>query len=126
MMSAAMLPLLANLASRAILPDLAAPTPSRLLSTPPRTVRAVVAYSPMPSVGSEIRALLSDFASAKGIDLTTHELALKNLDLTPDIIPLVAVARLCEITGCIEGQAIKFQLFAKSWYSRLEEKRSHR
>jgi hypothetical protein len=121
------LPLLGNLSgkrARSPSPVKAAPlvapqTPIRNkhLPSPP--------ISPFPSVGSELRACLSDFAEAKGIDLTACEDALLSLELTPDIIPLVPVEQLCSVTGAIEGRIRKLQLFCTEWEVCLQEKRAH-
>lgn len=79
----------------------------------------------MPGVGSELQACLSDFAEARGIDLTGCEDALSVLEFTPDVIPQVSVTRLCEVTGAAEGRVVKLQAFCKTWFARLEEKRAH-
>jgi hypothetical protein len=46
------------------------------------------------------------------------------LEFTPDIIPDIPVARLCEITGAVEGRLRKFQTFCKDWNSRLLAKKA--
>ena len=69
---------------------------------------------------SELHACLADFARVKGINLLTSENALAELDLTPDIIPLVPVAHLHEVTSAIEGQIWKLQGF---WSDHLKEKK---
>ncbi|EDR02051.1 uncharacterized protein LACBIDRAFT_332644 [Laccaria bicolor S238N-H82] len=82
--------------------------------------------SPIPTANSELRSCLSDFAEAKGIDLTACEEALTALDLTPDIIPDVPVQRLCDITHATEGQILKLHVFCRGWNARLEEKKEKR
>lgn len=90
-----------------------------------RRIMAVPPPSPMPNIGFELRACLSDFAETKGIDMTGCEDALSVLEFTPDIIPHVSVARLCEVTSAVEGRVVKLQAFCKVWYAGLEEKRAH-
>jgi hypothetical protein len=46
-----------------------------------------------------------------------------DLKLTPDIIPEVPVARLCEVTGAVEGRIRKFQAYCKVWNGRLDAKK---
>ena len=94
--------------------------------TPVRKARMSPPLSPIPTANSELRSCLSDFAEAKGIDLTACEEALATLDLTPDIIPDVPVQRLCDITHATEGQIFKFHVFCRGWNARLEEKKEKR
>jgi hypothetical protein len=93
--------------------------------TPTKPLHIQLPPSPMPSKRSEIRASLSDFASAKGVDFTGFENELKDLDFTPDVVPAVAVARLQEVFNATEGQVIKYQMFCREWNTRLEEKRKY-
>ena len=94
--------------------------------TPVRKAHMSPPLSPIPMANSELRSCLSDFAEAKGIDLTACEEALATLDLTPDIIPDVPVQRLCDITHATEGQIFKFHVFCHGWNARLEEKKEKR
>ncbi|KAG6912395.1 hypothetical protein DXG01_014929, partial [Tephrocybe rancida] len=91
---AAMIPLITSLTPKALV------TPSVAPTTPPRPATLVpppVPMSPIPSPSAELHTCLSDFGRVKGQDLSpVVEAALLELDLTPDIIPLVPVARLCE------------------------------
>ena len=113
---AAMIPLISNLVPRSNnVPD--APT------TPVRVRQEVSMISPIPSTTSELHTCLTDFARIKGIDLLANEAALLELDLTPDIIPVVPIARLCEVIGAVEGQVWKFQSFCREWSDRLEDKK---
>lgn len=80
--------------------------------------------SPLPGRGAELRACLSDFAEASGIDLTELEVPLMELEMTPDIIPEVPASRLCDITGAVEGRVRKFQMYCRTWQVRLEAKRT--
>jgi len=82
-----------------------------------------VVFSPMPTPSSELHVCLADFLRLKNIDLTASESALAALDLTPDIIPQVPVARLCDVIPVVEGQAYKLKAFCKGWTERLEEKK---
>lgn len=90
--------------------------------SPPRSTRHSRSLSPLPGVGSELRACLSAFAESRGIDMIACEEALLALDLTPDIIPEVPVARLCSITGAIEGKVMKFQQYCKEWHAQWQAK----
>jgi hypothetical protein len=79
--------------------------------------------SPAPDTELELHACLGDFLRDKGIDLTGAETALMELELTPDIVTEVPVARLCEVMGAIEGRVRKFQVFCREWSARLEDKK---
>ncbi|KAL6303693.1 hypothetical protein BKA93DRAFT_817976 [Sparassis latifolia] len=120
---AAMLPLIVELSrkhGRSPSPMHAPPpcTPTRSRVMPP-------VFSPMPGRGAELRSCLSAFAEAKGIDLTACENDLLVLEFTPDVISEVSCARLCEVTGAVEGKVVKLQTFCKGWSARLEKKRLH-
>jgi hypothetical protein len=71
----------------------------------------------------ELHACIGDFLRSKGIDLLASESALMELELTPDIVADVPVARLCEVMGTVEGRVRKFQTFCKEWNARLVDKR---
>jgi hypothetical protein len=73
----------------------------------------------------ELHACLADFKRFKSIDLTSHENALAALELTPDILSDVPVARLGEVTGVVEGKLWKLQAFCKEWSKRQEVKRQN-
>jgi hypothetical protein len=92
-------------------------------STPSRTNCAVSPLSPAPDVNMELHACLGDFLKSKGINLLASQDALKELELTPDIVADVPIARLCEVMGAVEGRVHKFQVFCKEWNARLEDKR---
>ncbi|KAL1947169.1 hypothetical protein VTO73DRAFT_14130 [Trametes versicolor] len=97
-------------------------------STPKRAHRPLPPFppspqSPAPVPGTELHTCLADFLAAKGIDLGGAEAALADLELTPDIINEVPVARLCDILGAVEGRVRKFQLFCKEWVARVEDKK---
>lgn len=104
LLMAAMLPLLTSLSeSHKRHRSLSPPT------TPSQHSGAVLfPLSPLPAVGSELRACLSDFAEASGIDITACENPLMALELTPDIIPDVPITRLCALTDTVEGRMRKF------------------
>jgi hypothetical protein len=113
MLMAAMIPILSNLTPKVTIPDIPT-TPTRHPKPP---------LSPIPSPTSRLHACLTDFAHVKGIDLLSSESALAKLDLTPDIVPIVPVTRLCEVTSAVEGQIWKLQAFCREWSDRLEEKK---
>lgn len=92
-------------------------------TTPTRPRQLLPPQSPSPLPGTELHTCLGDFLVSKGIDLAGAEPALAGLDLTPDIINEVPVARLCDILGTVEGRVRKFQLFCKEWVARVEDKR---
>jgi hypothetical protein len=66
------------------------------------------------------------FCRDNGIDIMAIESALTKLDLTPDVIPDVPVLHLCDVTGMVEGCAMKLQAYFREWYSCLDEKRLKR
>jgi hypothetical protein len=122
---AAVIPLLTRLSEKRA----RSPSPSRQPviqpspSTPCRSKVRSLPFSPIPGCGSELRACLSDFTEASGLDLTTCEDTLMERELTPDIIPDVPVDHLCAITGVVEGRIRKFQVYCKRWNARLDAKR---
>ncbi|KAJ7051597.1 hypothetical protein C8F01DRAFT_639347 [Mycena amicta] len=120
---AAMLPILASMSSKA--------DPFR---TPPRTTvpadcpaapqrPAAAPSSPVPARDQELHACLVAFREAKDIDMLDAEASLAELELTPDAIVNVPVARLMEVTGAVEGRVYKLVAFSRDWVARLEEKR---
>jgi hypothetical protein len=124
LLMAAILPLLMNhLPSN---PQPLATTSLRITtppSTPSRTNHTATPLSPAPDVDMELHACLGDFLKSKGINLLASLDALKELELTPDIVADVPVVRLCEVMGAVEGRVRKFQVFCKEWNARLEDKR---
>ncbi|KAG1747748.1 uncharacterized protein EDB91DRAFT_1235773 [Suillus paluster] len=74
----------------------------------------IPALSPHPAAGSELHTCLWDFTEVSGIDIIICEDALMALELTPDVIPDVPVARLCEFTDIVEGRIRKFQAYCKT------------
>lgn len=124
LLMAAMIPLLSNLSQKR--PRSVSPHRSSSASAPtkPRDARVMpFPLSPIPGTGSELRACLSDFAGASGIDITECEEPLMDLELTPDIIPDIPVARLLEVTGTVEGRIRKFQAYCRIWNTRLDAKK---
>jgi hypothetical protein len=71
----------------------------------------------------ELHSCIGDFLRSKGIDLMASDPVLMALELIPDIVADVPVARLCEVMGAIEGRVHKFQVFCKEWNTRLEDKK---
>ncbi|KAJ7229586.1 hypothetical protein C8J57DRAFT_1251772 [Mycena rebaudengoi] len=116
---AAMLPIISNLSSK---PSMTDPTERAVPGTPMKATLAPL--SPVPALGSELHACLTDFLWVKDIDILAAETSLSNLDLTPDIIPQVPMARLVEITGVIEGRLWKFQSFCRDWTDRCRGKKA--
>ena len=78
---------------------------------------------PLPSPTAEVQRFLEDFRRLKGIDITTCQAAFEASALTPDILPHLSVTRVTELTGLLEGRAIKLQVFGKQWAASLEEAR---
>jgi len=101
----------------------AAAAPSTPPTTPSKAAAVMTPLSPAPDTGLELRVCLGDFLTSKGIDLTGTEAALMELELTPDIVSEVPVARLCEVMGAVEGRVRKFQIFCREWSARLEDKK---
>lgn len=93
--------------------------------TPVRAKPAINPLSPAPDVGTELHACMGDFLRSKGINILASEPVLMELELTPDIVADVPVARLVEVMGTVEGRVRKFQLFCREWNARLVEKRNH-
>ncbi|KAG6846921.1 hypothetical protein H0H93_011079 [Arthromyces matolae] len=92
-------------------------------STPVKRRREeTMVFSSPPEAGTEIEACLRDFAKDKAIDMIGAGSTLRDLELTPDIIPQVPVARLCEITEAHEGRVLKLQQFCTQWQTRYEAK----
>lgn len=92
-------------------------TPKRIRPIPPPP------QSPSPAPGTELHVCIADFLAAKNIDMGGAEMALMELELTPDIMNEVPVARLCDVLGAVEGRVRKFQLFCKEWVARVEDKK---
>ena len=88
-----------------------------------RTQVGSLPLSPLPGQDSELRACLTDFLSASGLDLTDSEDTLMLRELTPDIIPDIPVDHLCTITGAVEGQIWKFQAYCELWNACLDAKK---
>ncbi|CAE6501942.1 unnamed protein product [Rhizoctonia solani] len=80
--------------------------------------------SPLPEPGAEIEACVIGFKEQVGVDLTGKVDALKQRELGPDIMDKVPFHHLADILGVAEGTAIRFQIFAQSWYVKLKAKRS--
>jgi hypothetical protein len=78
---------------------------------------------PLPAPTAEVQRFLEDFRRLKGIDITTCQAAFEASALTPDILPHLSVTRVTELTGLLEGRAIKLQVFGKQWAASLEEAR---
>ncbi|KAI0794060.1 hypothetical protein C8Q74DRAFT_1365587 [Fomes fomentarius] len=97
------------------------------LGNPPRTPAHVSQRSPLSSPlqpdDNELHQFLVALLAKKDIDLLACESQLAALDFTPDILPVVEVSQLKEVTGATDGKLIKMQLFAKEWTKRQEEKR---
>ena len=74
------------------------------------------------STTSKLHTCLTDFARTKCIDLA-NKAALLELNLTPDIIPVVPIAHLCEVIGAVKDQVWKFQSFCQEWSDWLEDKK---
>lgn len=129
---AAILPMIANMVQQmtsahpaaaptlALAPQAQVPSPS----TPQRPRTVVVFDSPAPLAQNELHTCLVGFHGVQGIDILAREETLADLNLTPDIIHLVSISRLQELTGLSEGKAMKFQVYCKEWMARLMEKRS--
>jgi hypothetical protein len=125
MLMAASLPLLGNLSSKCAWSLSPIKAPPAVPKTPTHHTLPSPPISPFPGISSELCTCLSDFVEAKGIDMTACEDALLALKLTPDIIPLVPVDRLCSVTGAVEGRIRKLQVFCSQWEARLKDKRAH-
>lgn len=124
----AFIPILSTLAGQQ-LASVGAPlgySTQHLPKTPTRSHARSVPCSPLPPHDDELHQFLVALLAKKGVDLLSCETELIALDLTPDILPNVPLARLIEITGAVEGKLLKLQVFAKEWFLRQEAKRCAR
>ncbi|KAJ7724818.1 hypothetical protein DFH07DRAFT_1003564 [Mycena maculata] len=122
---AAMLPLITNLHKPASgEPPVTPPRANTAAATPEAPKKTVAPpMSPFAEPGSELHVCLLDFLKHKKIDLLHLEMVFSELELTPDIITEVPMARLREISGMVEGRLWKFKIFCRDWTERLDEKR---
>jgi hypothetical protein len=120
LLMAALIPLITNQLAPKV-------TTSISTATPPTTLCKMkvvtTPFYPAPNAGLELHACLGDFLASKGIDLICAKTALMELELTPDIVSEVPIARLCEVMGAIEGWVYKFRVFCKECSAHLEEKK---
>jgi hypothetical protein len=121
----AIMPLITGISQK----RLCSPSLDTSLIRPPTTPlcgsqEASVPLSPLPASGSKLWVCLSDFIAAMGINLTGCEDSLMVLEFTPDIIPDIPVAHLCEIMGAVEGHLWKLQTFCKDWNNCLLAKKA--
>jgi len=107
----------------AILAAITPGTPAALPVTPVKPARPVVIFSPIPTMSAELHACLADFERVKGIDLYEIESSLAFLEITPEVVANMPMARLVELTGALKGRLRKFQIFCEKWVERLEEKK---
>jgi hypothetical protein len=121
MLMAAIIPLLTTLSQKR--PRSHSHSRPRSPSTPHRAKLASLPLLPLPRHGSELRACLSDFLAASGLDFTDCKDSLMEQELTPDIIPDIAFDHLCTITGAVEGRIQKFQAYCKLWNAHLDTKK---
>lgn len=124
---AAMIPFLTTMATNAsamVTPMRKSTAPEPMTPTKVRVTKMIpVPRSPVPNHGDELHQFLLDLVQARKIDILDKEAALNALDLTPDIIPDIPLTRFCDLTGLVEGGALKAQKYCREWYARLEEKR---
>jgi hypothetical protein len=99
-------------------------TRSPILSAGSSPTKLLVAPDPELS----LHECLDAFYSKYKIDLREAKGPLSKLHFTPDIIPKVQATRLCEVTLCVEGQAIKLQSFCQDWVATKlhQHRRQHR
>ncbi|KZP27012.1 hypothetical protein FIBSPDRAFT_886905 [Athelia psychrophila] len=94
----------------------AAAIPSTIATPPHISSHISITFSmpmlPLPGHRLELCACHSDFAEALRINITDGEAPLMELKLTPDIIPNVPAAWLCDINGVIKGRILKFQVYS--------------
>ena len=83
-------------------------------------------HSPLPSKDGKLHTLLIAFHNAKSIDLLSYKEAMIVEDFIPDIIPIVDIKDLCQVTESVKGCMYKLCEFAHKWLTLLEEKQSHR
>ncbi|KAG1842365.1 hypothetical protein DFJ58DRAFT_732046 [Suillus subalutaceus] len=95
------------------------PLLTKHLTSPNHDAPSTSSLVPTPATPSHVKNVPSPM---KGINLLASKTVLMDLELTPDIIPEVPVAHLCEVLSAVEGRIIKFQVFCKEWNARLEGK----
>lgn len=82
--------------------------------------------SPIPAKANELHECLVALRNQEDIDLLQHEEALAAEDYTPDVLSLVSVNDLCDLTGAVKGRVLKLQRFAAKWCAVLEKKKWYR
>ena len=78
-----------------------------------------IVSQPLPSSSQEMETFLVDFLWLKGIDITSHQVALEGLGITPDVIPDMSIVWTITLTGLLEGQVVKLQKFVEEWSKSL-------
>lgn len=112
-----MLPILQNLSMPARTP--VTPRPS----TPVKPKAAFTFTSPMPLHVDLLRKCLTHFERAHHIPVQNACEVLSGRAITPDLVPRMPLARLCELTDMLEGHAMRLQEFCSEWVQAFEERR---
>lgn len=73
------------------------PVRRRRRSASPRS--SPVSQSPIPAKSNELHACLVALRAEEDIDMLCHEDALAAEDFTPDVLSMVSVKDLCDLTG---------------------------
>jgi hypothetical protein len=83
--------------------------------------------SPAPAVEDELRLCLDAFGSAKSVSTDLVDAAFDGLNskgYTPDVLEVISVNHLAELTGFSEGRAAALMKFAREWSSKMDQKRA--
>ena len=95
------------------------PSPLDPIAPPPH----LIVKLPLPTPAAEIQRFLEDFRRLKGIDALASCAALSACAIAPGILTHLSMARVMELTGLLEGQALLMQVFGKEWSASLEHQR---
>ena len=102
------------------------PSPLDPIAPPPRPGSShanLIVKFPLPTPAAETQCFLEDFRRLKGIDVVGSCAALSACAITPGILTHLPIARMMELTGLLEGQALIMQVFGKEWSASLEHLR---
>jgi hypothetical protein len=74
-----------------------------------------------PAIGKELYSCLTAFRDHKNIDLLECEELFSAQDLTPEILPDIAIERLTTLLNLTEDKVHQLQTFCKCWGHELEQ-----
>jgi hypothetical protein len=83
--------------------------------------------SPAPAVEDELQLCLDAFGNTKSVSTDLIDAAFDGLSLkgyTPDVLEVISIDHLAELTGFSEGRAAALMKFAREWSSKIDQKRA--